>query len=77
MRALSGSHGFADDGVVRGYGAYADAVASAAGEGGFWVWGGSGGGGGGCFCCEGGVMGLGGGRMGGLMRFPSTITLEA
>ena len=67
MRALSGSHGFADDGVVRGYGAYADAVASAAGEGGFWVWGGSGGGGGGgCFCCEGGVM-----------RFPSTITLEA
>jgi len=30
--------------------------------------------GGGCFCCEGGVMGLGGGRMGGLMRFPSTIT---
>jgi len=47
VRALSGSHGFADDGVVRGYGAYADAVASAAGEGGFWVWGGSGGGGGG------------------------------
>jgi len=43
VRALSGSHGFADDGVVRGYGAYADAVASAAGEGGFWVWGGSGG----------------------------------
>ena len=38
---------------------------------------GGGGGGGGCFCCEGGVMGLGGGRMGGLMRFPSTITLEA
>jgi len=39
--------------------------------------GGFGGGGGGCLCCEGGVMGLGGGRMGGLMRFPSTITLEA
>lgn len=34
MRALSGSHGYADDGVVRGYGADGDAVAGAAGEGG-------------------------------------------
>ena len=34
MHALSGSHGYAGVGVVRGYGAYADAVAVAAGEGG-------------------------------------------
>lgn len=75
MRAVSGTDGYADDGVVCGYGAHGGAVAGAVGGGrvggceGLW---GEGGRGGGCCCCE-GVMGGGlggrGGWVGGLRAF--------